>query len=283
MCMVAPAEAAGGQLLRGGRGGSGRARLAALAAAVRSLVRGGTLLFVERPGTPLRILCIVAFDTVHRLRTGKRLTAAKVKLLAALLDFGASANAVLDGKRRQECRPTLQLVRRAGSSFHEYVPRLEALERLRPVSGGDDTRFHEVSAYREAVVRLSLGMLAATADVCAGLDEGIAQTHADGDLNLLFRIVMQCQILDDAIDVRADQKAGLPGFLTASGSPGQAVEETRGSVRSYAEGGGRGAELWPLRLGLRVVTLCARVVLRVRLWQASSVQLSLRECLEVRE
>jgi hypothetical protein len=131
--------------------------------AVISMVRGLLLLLSGRPRTPLRVLCIAAFDTLHWLRNGKRLSMLELKTLAALLDFGACANAAFDHKQacRYERRVTLRLLEEAGIglSVAEYLRRLGNLEGGRPVSGGDRSQFQKVSLYREAVVRLSLGWL----------------------------------------------------------------------------------------------------------------------------
>src|SRR5262249_13763845 len=156
---------------------------------------------------------------------------------AALLDFGACANAAFDHKpwRRDELRATLRLLQAGGhgSLAIEYLRRLRELERGRPRPGGD-LPFQRVRSYREGVVRLSLGMVAATARGTGRLDEGIDAIGADGNLNLLFRVVMQCQIIDDVLDYSQDLSAGLPSFLTASGSLPLALESTRQASLSYA-------------------------------------------------
>ena len=140
----------------------------------------------------------------------------KLRMLAALLDFGACANAAFDNKDccRHECRETLQLLEEAGirSSVVEYLRRLGDLESRRPLPGGDHWQFQKVGLYREAVVRLSLGMVAATANGNQCLDEGIRATYCDADLNILFRIVMQCQIIDDVLDYSKDHVRWIAQF-----------------------------------------------------------------------
>lgn len=249
--------------------------------AVRSLVRGVPLLFSARPRTPLRILCIVAFDTLHRLRYARPLSPEKLRTLAALLDFGACANAAFDYKAccRCELRATRQLLDEAGigPSVDEYLQRLKWLECERPEPGGNDRQFQKVRLYREAVVRLSLGIVSATAYGHQRLDEEICATDYDADLNLLFRIVMQCQIIDDVLDYSSDLSAGLPSFLTACNSLSQAIELTRLAARDYADdralipdpsparGEGRGlrrtGDLFPLRLALFLVSIVTRLVI----------------------
>ncbi len=243
------------------------ARISSILIAVRSVVRGLPLLMAGRPNTPLRVLCVMAFDTLHRIRTAKPLPMFKVRLLSALLDFGACANAAFDNKDccRHEYQETLQLLEESGirSSVVEYLRRLQDVESNRPLPGGDYRRFQSVGLYRETVVRLSLGMVATTANRNHCLDEGIRATYCDADLNILFRIVMQCQIIDDVLDCSRDLSAGLPGFLTASRSLAEAYELTRLAAREYADVRDvpKGADLFPLQSALSLVSLCAKLVL----------------------
>jgi hypothetical protein len=210
---------------------------------------------------------VEAFDTLHVLRHAKRLPMIQLKTLAALLDFGACANAVFDNKDccRHECHKALQLLEEAGihASVVEYLQRLENLERRRPLPGGDHRRFQRVRFYREAVVRLSLGMVAATAGVTRCLDEGIRATHSDPDLKILFRIAMQCQIIDDVLDYSQDRSAGLPSFLTASRSLPQAFELTRLAALSYADDRDlpRRGNFFPQRSALFLVSTCTKLVM----------------------
>lgn len=240
--------------------------------AVRSIVRGLSLFMSARPKTPLRVLCIMAFDTLHMLRNARPLPMLKLKTLAALLDFGACANAAFDNKDccRRECRITLQLLEEAGirSSVVEYLRRLRDLESRRPLPGGDYWQFHKVGLYREAVVRLSLGMVATTANGNQCLDEGIRATDCDADLNILFRIVMQCQIIDDVLDYSKDMSAGLPSFLTACKSLPQAFELTRLAALGYADDRDlpRTGDVFPLRSALFLVSTCAKLVIVLSRW-----------------
>jgi hypothetical protein len=90
-------------------------RLAASLAAMISFVRGLPLFVSSRPKTPLRVLCLMAFDTVHVLRNSRRLSADTMQTLASLLDFGACENDVFDGKdvSRHEHRATRRLLDRS--------------------------------------------------------------------------------------------------------------------------------------------------------------------------
>ena len=103
----------------------------------------------------------------------------------------------------------------------------------RPSIGGDRRRFDEVRSYREAVARLSLATAAAIALNAEGSEADIQAAHGDSDVDTLFRIVMQCQIIDDVMDYAEDLSAGLPSFLTASASLPQAMALTARAARSY--------------------------------------------------
>jgi len=248
-------------------------RTASILIAVISIVRGLSLFMSARPKTPLRVLCIMAFDTLHMLRNAKRLSMLKLRMLAALLDLGACANAAFDNKDccQHECRTTLQLLEGAGirSSVVEYLRRLRDLESRRPLPGGDHGQFQRVSLYREAVVRLSLGMVATTANVNRCLDEGIRATYCDPDLNILFRIVMQCQIIDDVLDYSKDMSAGLASFLTASKSLPEAFELIRLAALGYADERDlpRTGDGFPLRSALFLVSTCTKLVLFLGRWR----------------
>jgi len=247
-------------------------RISSILIAIISILRGLPLFISARPKTPLRVLCIMAFDTLHMVRYAKRLSMLQLRTLAALLDFAACANAAFDNKDccPDECRVILQLLGEAGirSTAVEYLRRLRALERRRPLPGGDHWQFHKVGLYREAVVRLSLGMVATAANINCSLDEGIRATYCDADLNLLFRIVMQCQIIDDVLDYSTDISARLPSFLTAARSLPQAFELSRWAALGYADDRDlpRTGDVFPLRSALFLLSVGARLSLFLGRW-----------------
>jgi hypothetical protein len=230
------------------------------------LLRGLPLFFRAAPRTPLRVLCIVALDTVHALRRSRPLARKRVGELAIFLDFQACTNAAVDHKcfPEAEYRSIRQRLERAGlgSWIEEYVGRLRELEARRPSIGGDHRRFDEVRSYREAVARLSLATVTAIALDAEDLEEGIRATRDDGDVEALFRIAMQCQIIDDVVDHAEDLSAGLPSFLTASASLPHAMAWTAGAARSYGAVRKSNAVL-PLRVALRAVTAVTTLVVRI--------------------
>ena len=241
--------------------------VAAVRHAISSFLRGLPLFLARRPRTPLRVLCIMAFDLLHRLGHAAPLARDRIRTLAALLDFGACANAVFDNKNccRHEYHRTLRLLEEVGigPEAAEYLRRLRDLEAVRPSPGGDDRRLREVARYREDVVRLSLGMVAAIAEGRPSLHESIRATGCQGDLNLLFRIVMLCQIIDDVLDYRRDLSGGLPSFLTAADSLPKSFEFTRHAAHGYADGGHVPHRLgaFPLQAALSLVSIGTQLMI----------------------
>ena len=218
------------------RRGGARASLVALTCCLRGLA----LLFAAAPGTPLRVLCIVALDTVHVLRRGRPLPRKRIGELATFVDFQACTNAYWDQKQlcAAECRSIREQLENAGLGLwaEEYLSRLRELETRRPPVAGGRRRFEEVRAYREAVARMSLATLVAIALDAESLEDALQETHCDSEVEALFRIVMQCQIIDDVLDYAEDVPAGLPSFLTATASLPEAIELTAETARSYASG-----------------------------------------------
>jgi hypothetical protein len=235
---------------------------------VISVLRCVSLFFSARPRTPLRVLCIIAFDVLHILRHSKPLPGTRRTILAALLDFGACTNAMLDNKDycHEEIRRTRRILDEAGlnSLVEEFLRRLWELEKGRPTPL-DAEQCCDVRAYREAVVRLFLGMVATTATGAHDIDEGIRATHRDDDLNILFRIAMQCQIIDDVLDYSKDRSARLPSFLTSSESLPEAMKLTRQAASAYADNrdSSRSDSVFPLRIALFVVSSCAKLMIQV--------------------
>lgn len=241
--------------------------------ALMGMLRGLRFLLADRPRTPLRILCIVAFDTLHKLRNKKWIPGRDLQKLAVLLDFGACANATFDRKKwcRTEHQDTLQFLEQAGlgPSVKEYLQRLGILENGRPQPGGDSSRFQKVCLYREDVVRLSLALIAATAFQYQSLDDAIEDIHLNEDLNFLFHIVMHCQIMDDILDFSQDRSNGLPGFLTACQSLPVAVDLTRKAAFGYTTANrmDRCAKRFPLKVALCCVSWCTTGALMLFQWR----------------
>jgi len=79
-----------------------RSGISAVFSTMICVLRRLPMFLAARPKTPLRVLCVMAFDTLHVLRMSERMPRHRAKTLAALLDFGACTNADLDGKKFSE-------------------------------------------------------------------------------------------------------------------------------------------------------------------------------------
>lgn len=257
LCLIGPAP--GDTSARPGRL---RAGLVSIACFLRNL----PFFFRAVPATPLRVLCVVALDTIHVLRYSRPLSRQRRSDLAAFLDFQACTNAMWDRKPlcAAEYLALRQRVENAGLEpwMTEYLCRLSELESRRPPIGGELDRFAEVRAYREDVARLSLAAVAAIALDAACLDEGLRATHCDGDVAALFAMAMQCQIIDDVVDYRADLTAGLPSFLTGSASLPDALTLTARAARAYvaSRGGSTRGIAFPLHVALLALTAVTKLV-----------------------
>ena len=229
------------------------------------LLRGLRLFVSAAPATPLRILAIIALDTLHVLRRSRPLPRRQIRELAMLLDFQACTNAAWDDKNL--CVTGYERLRQrlvqAGleSRIEMYLNRLGELESRRPSIAGDSRRFDEVRSYREDVARLSLETIISFALDTECLEPGSPLSDSGGDVEVLFRIAMQCQIIDDVVDYTADQAAGLPGFLTACASLPQALELTAGAARRYGRDRSSGHGILPLRMALQVCTALTSLTL----------------------
>jgi hypothetical protein len=224
------------------------------------LLRGLPLFFRASPQTPLRVLGIIALDTLHVLRYSRPLPRTRISELAMFLDLEGCANAAWDHKRR--CEEEYETIRQRlehaglGPCLDAYLCSLREIESHRPPIGGDRRRFDEVRAYREGVARLSLST---AAEIALGPD--YPRDHRDVDT--LFLTLMQCQVIDDVLDYDEDVAAGLPSFLTAAASLPLGFELTAASVRRYAAGS---PGLLPLRVALTVITAMATVVVQGGSW-----------------
>ena len=238
-------------------------------------VASGIPLFIaSRPKTPLRVLCIIAFDTIYLLRTSQRISISQTRTLAAILDFGACANAALDGKHfcPNEYKVAQERLETAGLAplVESYVRRLRELESQRPLPGGLSRNFSPVQHYRESVVTLSLGMIVAAIFGSNDIQQGMGAIHRDNDFRILFRIVMQCQIIDDILDYSKDLRSELPGFLTATDTLRESIEMTDRASCTYGNSAElvRSTQTFTLRLALFALTAAARICIHLAHFRA---------------
>lgn len=191
---------------------------------IRSVVSSFSWHRPERPATPLRTLCVVAFDFMARTG-GQRLRREERTALSCLLDLGALINDHFDQHRFRKCsyrklRKQLAANETVRSVYRGYFRDLRQAERNRPrlwLPRREGIR-KEAADYRETVVRISLSALAAIAfgQPNGGTGDDSRNSRGKGArLSQLFPLVMLIQICDDLLDWRTDWRAGLPTFATA--------------------------------------------------------------------
>lgn len=169
------------------------------------------LFAARQPGTPLRVLSLIAIDAALRSR-GIIITPDRRQAVIEVMELGALLNDRFDGDAYDPHALGASVAWFARSAHRElircYVKRLRRLERTRPDPGQGATA---VMRYRESVNRVSLAVLWALA---RGRSLAIAEMEIEreADLRLLFQIVMQTQLIDDVLDVRQDRRRGLPSF-----------------------------------------------------------------------
>ena len=134
------------------------------------------------PGTPLRVLCIAALDTLHRASSCAAIAATKNQRAGRVPGFsgvhqrGVGSQGSVRGRIRGDPaapgggRPEGHGSRNISIGFGNWKDE-------RPSIGGDDRRFNEVRVYREAVARLSLATVVAIALNARSLDEALRATR----------------------------------------------------------------------------------------------------------
>ncbi len=250
-------------------------RIRSTIAALVASARGIPLFFRASPRTPLRSLGIIALDVLHRLRRARRLPSVTVRRLSLFLDFQGCANAEWDDKPLSRTHyDTLRarlIDEGLGPCIESYLHHLQVLESTRPAAGGTLDGFDDIRRYREAVARLSLQTAAAIALSPPSSTRIVTAADCDGDsdVDLLVRVLIQCQVVDDVLDYETDMSAGLPSFLTACAPVAQSLALTDRAVRGYLSEGlrGTGPAVFPFRVALLGSTAITMVVLRAALWR----------------
>jgi hypothetical protein len=123
----------------------------------------------------------------------------------------------------------------------------------------------EASGRRSVQVEVEVPVAAAA---CGNryLDEAVGGDLRRRRSGPLFRLAMQCQVIDDALDHPCDRAAGPPSVLTACESLPRAQELTRLAARGYAADrlAARPADVWLLRVALFLVSALAGPALLLR-------------------
>ena len=215
----------------------------------------------RRPGTPLRVLSLIAIDTALRSR-GIIITPDRRQAVIEVMELGALLNDRFDGDAHDLHALRASVAWFARSAHREvirsYVKRLRRLERTRPdPAQGMTAGIH----YREGVNHVSLAVLWALA---RGRSLAAAEMEIvrEADLCLLFQIVMQTQLIDDVLDVRQDRRRGLPSFASGPEVTAASLVEM---VSVYADPTPVGLNRnFCLRVALKIVATGTRALLAIR-------------------
>lgn len=193
-----------------------------------SLVRCLPLLLARRPRTPLRVLCIGAFEYLGRLRGG-RLDHTRRTALAYACDFGALRNDFYDQRELdrsfyRELRQSLRLLA-PKPAIHRYIRELRQTERERPAFGPDG--FPEparVVEYRLRVIVLSLTWLVV-----------VSRRSIEPSLfRALVALVGLVQLVDDLLDWKDDWASRRPTYVTAFLRNWTRLSESRAQIHLHA-------------------------------------------------
>lgn len=211
-----------------------------------------------QPGTPLRVLSLMAIDAVLR-RRGGILESDRRRAVIEAMEFGSLLNDRMDGDHHDPVVLRSAVAWFAASPYRKivrpYAASLRRYERGRP-----DARegLRAVACYRENVNETSLAFLWAIASNTS-FGQAREEIRKDSDLRLLFRIIMQCQLIDDTLDIRKDLRRGLPSFATARG----ATASSLGKLSSGYSDPNSDVGNCCLKLALKAVTACARMTILV--------------------
>lgn len=167
------------------------------------------MLLAARPKTPLRVLCIAAFEFLARLggsTIGKRRRLA----MAHACDFASLRDGYYDHRRLdlteyRSLRGELRGMAPEEATFR-YIRELRQAERGRPIlSAGNPGIANAVIAYRTTVLDVTLRWL----QEISGLKIEPPRFH------VLLSVAGLTQLADDLLDWKDDQAVGSPSYVTA--------------------------------------------------------------------
>lgn len=213
--------------------------------------------FTHRPTTPLRVLSLIAIDAALRSR-GLKLNTPQPILEA--MNLGASLNDRFDGDPYNPAGLRDSIAWFKNSPHRQlawsYAKRLRHLERTRPPTSAD---LPAIQSYRENVNRLSLAFLWSIARNATLADATNALT-TDPDLQLLFAIVMQTQIIDDVADIFHDIHQQLPSFANNSqATPTNLRQLSRSYINQHSFN-----SHFSLYLAHRLTAILAQIIITIR-------------------
>lgn len=202
--------------------------LRSIGTAVSALAVCLPMLCASRPRTPLRVLCVAAFEYLARL-AGGTLGRQRRLALACACDFGSLRDGYYDRQTldRTEYRCLRRTLRRVApvAPTSRYTQQLRKAERGRPVlSTGAPDLANATIDYRASVIVLSLRWLEA---IC-GFSLERVRFHS------LVSLVCLLQLADDLLDWKKDQACGNPSYVTAL-LQGRSRNTLAGPLRAQAD------------------------------------------------
>ena len=177
--------------------------------AVSAVIVCSPMLLEARPRTPLRVLCIAAFEFLARLR-GTTLGRRRRLAIAHACDFGSLRDEYydqqkLDLREYRSLRSALRSMVPEAATVR-YIQQLRKAERGRPILSASTPGVAIATiGYRASVINLSLRWLQVISDL----------TVERVKFHSLVSLVCLMQLADDLLDWRDDQAARCPSYVTA--------------------------------------------------------------------
>jgi len=185
------------------------------------------IMMAMRPRTPLRVLCIAAFEYLSRLE-GRSQKPSTRRAIALACDFGALRNDFYDQRElnRSEYRHVRTALRRLvpDKATRAYIHNLRLAERNRPPLQFAPTFEGEAVEYRNRVLVLSMDWL-----------HGIAKVSWNAALfQALVALTGLIQLVDDVLDWEDDWNHRRPSYVTALMIRSSKPTETRAGLQLRA-------------------------------------------------
>ena len=172
-----------------------------------SFLRCLPMMAASRPRTPLRVLCITAFEYLSRLE-GRGQQPATRAALALACDFGALCNDFYDQQELNlsEYKRLRMALRRLvpESAIRGYMRNLRHEERGRPSFPPDEVFETRAVEYRNRVLVLSMDWLYKIAGV----------TPSPAFFRTLVALTGLIQLVDDLLDWEDDWRCRRPSYVT---------------------------------------------------------------------
>jgi len=231
-CVLVPGSTHHGSVAFGRVGLTQRIIEAARAAgtAAWAVIVCSPLLFASRPKTPLRVLCIAAFEFLARWN-GETLGRRRRLAMALACDLGSLCDDYYDHREldKGEYRSLHGMLRQVApkGGARRYIRELREAERRRPIlSSGTPGVVNAVAAYRAKVLSVSLRWL----HEISGLTAEAVKLH------VLLSLVGLIQLADDVVDWKDDHAALRPSYVTCLiTGPGNVANDLRSQANALLQ------------------------------------------------